>query len=116
MSNYSTRFRFRATRDAIWGDNVELCGWLETTRDGVRTCAIAQPLQLVVPKDDGLTYETAPFVSIHRDSAQALMDELWSIGLRPSEGTGSAGSLAATERHLADMRAIVGSKLQVPLK
>ena len=34
------------------------------------------------------------------------MDELWRCGLRPSEGTGSAGSLAATERHLKDMQAI----------
>lgn len=34
------------------------------------------------------------------------MDELWTCGLRPSEGTGSAGSLAATERHLKDMQVI----------
>lgn len=38
--------------------------------------------------------------------AQRLMDELWDCGLRPSEGTGSAGSLAATERHLKDMQTI----------
>ena len=35
-----------------------------------------------------------------------LMDELWQCGFRPSEGSGSAGSLAATERHLRDMQAI----------
>jgi hypothetical protein len=35
-----------------------------------------------------------------------LMDQLWQCGLRPTEGTGSAGSLAATERHLKDMREI----------
>jgi hypothetical protein len=34
------------------------------------------------------------------------MDELWRVGLRPTEGTGSAGSLAATERHLKDMQRI----------
>jgi hypothetical protein len=28
-------------------------------------------------------------------------------GLRPSEGTGSAGALAATERHLKDMQRLV---------
>jgi hypothetical protein len=38
---------------------------------------------------------------------QELMDNLWSCGFRPSEGTGSAGSLAATERHLEDMRRLV---------
>lgn len=39
--------------------------------------------------------------------AQALMDDLWSSGLRPTEGSGSAGALAATERHLADMQKLV---------
>jgi hypothetical protein len=40
------------------------------------------------------------------NEAQTLMDDLWQAGLRPSEGSGSAGSLAATERHLADMQKI----------
>ena len=48
-----------------------------------------------------------PALRLTRDSAQELMDALWSAGLRPTEGSGSAGSLAATERHLADMRGIL---------
>ena len=47
-----------------------------------------------------------PAVSIKKSEAQELMDELWRVGLRPSEGSGSAGSLAATERHLKDMQKI----------
>lgn len=47
-----------------------------------------------------------PTVSLKPEAAQSLMDELWRVGLRPSEGSGSAGSLAATERHLADMQRI----------
>ena len=39
--------------------------------------------------------------------AQELMDRLWTAGLRPTEGRGSAGALAATERHLEDMRKLV---------
>ena len=38
---------------------------------------------------------------------QALMDRLWTAGYRPTEGAGSAGSLAATEYHLEDMRRLV---------
>ena len=49
---------------------------------------------------------TEPTMSLTNDQAQGLMDELWRCGLRPTEGSGSAGSLAATERHLNDMRAI----------
>ena len=47
-----------------------------------------------------------PTLEFRRDDAQKLMDELWNCGLRPTEGSGSAGSLAATERHLADMQKI----------
>lgn len=39
--------------------------------------------------------------------AQNLMDALWDAGLRPSEGSGSAGAMAATQRHLDDMRKLV---------
>lgn len=47
-----------------------------------------------------------PTLRLEHDEAQFLMDQLWQCGLRPSEGSGSAGSLAATERHLADMQRI----------
>lgn len=48
-----------------------------------------------------------PMLTLDIQTAQQLMDELWQCGLRPTEGTGSAGSLKATERHLEDMRALV---------
>jgi hypothetical protein len=38
---------------------------------------------------------------------QELMDALWRCGLRPTEGVGSVGALAATERHLKDMQRLV---------
>jgi len=44
-----------------------------------------------------------PFCSIESDQAQSLMDQLWQCGFRPTEGTGSAGAMAATERHLKDL-------------
>ena len=56
-----------------------------------------------------------PTASISMQAAQILMDDLWSSGLRPTEGAGSAGSLRATEKHLADMRAIVSKKIGVEL-
>jgi hypothetical protein len=61
--------------------------------------------QMLVPHEAGTVME--PSLRLKRDHAQRLMDELWNCGLRPSEGSGSAGSLAATERHLADMRRLV---------
>ena len=55
-----------------------------------------------VPLDDALELSDA--------TAQALMDGLWRIGIRPTEH-GSAGQLAAVEKHLNDMRAIVANRL-----
>jgi hypothetical protein len=57
---------------------------------------------------------TQPCLQLDQNDAQQLMDQLWHCGLRPSEGTGSAGSLAATERHLADMRKLALHALKVP--
>lgn len=61
--------------------------------------------ELIKQEQDGDYIE--PCLSLHNGSGQQLMDELWRAGLRPSEGTGSAGSLKATQDHLADMRKLV---------
>lgn len=66
----------------------------------------AQPLTMERLPDAGAY--VVPFLTLQPEVAQALIDDLWNCGLRPTEGTGSAGSLAATERHLADMRRIAG--------
>lgn len=50
---------------------------------------------------------TSPFLAINPHEAQSLMDQLWKCGLRPTEGAGSAGALAATERHLSDLQRLV---------
>jgi hypothetical protein len=55
-------------------------------------------------------------LQLSRTQCQVLMDDLWAAGIRPTEGTGSAGSLAATERHLRDMRALVEHFLQADLQ
>jgi hypothetical protein len=39
-------------------------------------------------------------IRIDMEMGQSLMDQLWECGLRPTEGTGSAGALAATQKHL----------------
>jgi hypothetical protein len=66
---------------------------------------IAQPVVFKRSEEDGAYVD--PTLRLREDEAQGLMDALWHAGLRPSEGTGSAGAMAATERHLADMREIV---------
>jgi len=53
------------------------------------------------------------FLEIDNHQAQQLMDDLWDCGLRPSEGSGSAGAMKAVERHLDDMRSIISAKLNI---
>jgi hypothetical protein len=48
-----------------------------------------------------------PLLSLRVSDAQVLIDDLWRCGLRPTEGAGSAGALAATQAHLKDMQRLV---------
>jgi hypothetical protein len=59
-------------------------------------------------------YLGEPPVALRLDleAAAELMDSLWAAGIRPRE-IGNAGQLAAVERHLEDMRALIFAKLDV---
>lgn len=62
---------------------------------------------------DNFGQTVQPTTELSMTEAQQLIDQLWNCGLRPTEGAGSAGSLAATERHLADMRRIALNALDL---
>jgi len=66
--------------------------------------------------DYGEGVDVAPSCYLDLDKAQALMDNLWDCGIRPTEGSGSAGSMSATQKHLQDMRTIVEKQLKVGFK
>ena len=88
---------------APWSDSLEFL-ILQRMADGQR--AYAEPVTLRVESQSCMSPLTPTF-SLSRTAAQELMDNLWTCGLRPSEGTGSAGALAATQKHLDDMRRLV---------
>lgn len=82
---------------------------------------LTDPDQLVRVKDivfekiteaDAAVEHRAPFL-LDQVHAQTLMDDLWHCGIRPTEGSGSAGALAATERHLSDLRTIALHALKI---
>jgi hypothetical protein len=89
----------------------ELEVWIRSRGRGPQ--AVAQPVVFRVPENEAV--QEAPAFRMDYTAAQDLMDELWLCGFRPSEGTGSAGSLAATQNHLKDMRAIAGKLLKCEL-
>lgn len=97
--------RFLASK-LPWGDSIALrYGW-QTIGSG--WMALGKPPLVKV----SLNESVEPFMEVTTTEAQTLMDTLWECGLRPSEGTGSAGALAATQRHLEDMRSLVFKKLK----
>lgn len=65
-----------------------------------------------VDKDDAVI-EPMHSILLPRETAQELMDALWQCGLRPSEGTGSAGALKATQDNLDDMRKFANRLLSI---
>jgi hypothetical protein len=69
-----------------------------------RRLYVAKPVVMETP-DEGMI--VPPCVRIDQTAAQELMDTLWQCGIRPTEGSGSAGALAAVQRHLEDFRALV---------
>lgn len=91
-------------------DTVKLYAYL--TRNGSQWCPDGKlKFKELAGYDRYLPSES--FLDIDINEAQKLMDDLWDCGLRPSEGTGSAGALAATQKHLNDLRKIAFNKLGI---
>lgn len=101
MAKDSTQIQIRAV-SAPWYRGVELL--IRQGRDvGVNV--------VMEPAEDGQPVD--PTITIPIEAAQTLMDDLWHAGLRPTEGTGSAGAMRATEAHLADLRKITFAVLKI---
>lgn len=75
--------------------------------------AVASPLLMtsITPELEGSVQP--PTFSLTKEAAQGLLDELWSVGVRPSNGAGNVGELAATKYHLEDMRQIVAALMEL---
>jgi hypothetical protein len=106
MNTHGSSTRIFCGREPFWRD---VRFWYQhlSFSPKSKTISYALPLTLkqMTPQDEGV--EQPPTFTLKDEECQNLIDELWRVGFRPSEGSGSAGSLAATERHLADMRHLV---------
>jgi len=52
-------------------------------------------------------------IKLTNEEAKYMIDSLWQAGVRPSNGEGSSGQLAATQSHLEDMRTIAFKTLDI---
>ena len=70
--------------------------------------AVAKPLAFSPTEEKSAGWpDDGPTFVLRNDQVQSLVDQLWSLGFRPSEGTGSAGSLAQAEAHIKTLQSIV---------
>lgn len=93
----------RAHAEPKWYSNSIALYFYEKAQDG----KVSYVSNLVMTTaEEGQAFEPSNALTIPRETAQELMDSLWQCGLRPSEGSGSAGSLRATQDHLRDLQEI----------
>ena len=90
------------TQLSPWSKSVEFC---VVSRDGEQFYK-AEPL---IMKETSPDLIAEPLFTLSHKAVQSLIDDLWRCGYRPSEGSGSAGQLRATQNHLNDMRKLVFS-------
>jgi len=102
------RIKMRARRSDIsfGGDTINLYAY---QRDS-HSQSVAKKIELV-QCEKYVTPEV--FAEIEMQEAQILMDDLWAAGVRPTEGSGSAGAMKAVMNHLDDMRKIAFKKLGI---
>jgi hypothetical protein len=94
-------------RKASWGLFVSV---LPVKMEGQKHLVIKSIEWEEVLKDSPYSLEHSESINLSIQDAQLLIDDLWSAGLRPTDGTGSAGAMAATQKHLEDMRTLVFKK------
>lgn len=79
-----------------------------------RARTMARPVVFEAIQDEAQTLGE-PMLVLSNVAAQSLIDELWQVGLRPTQGQQSEGQMAATTKHLNDMRTLVSALAKVEL-
>ena len=101
-----------------WGDNINIRFAYEDQQTGQTFVANPVTFEAVDPLSFGKPTDPMLQVCIKGPNAEgfltAMMDQLWAMGVRPSD-IGTPGHLAATQKHLEDMRSLVGGLIKIPL-
>lgn len=108
------QWRARAHQTPYQPDAIGLYVWKRVAEREVSYLRVNHANVATMHYDDpGEAHEPSFVLTYER--CQELMDSLWASGIRPTEGRGSAGAMAAVEKHLADMRALVAHHAKAKL-
>jgi len=94
------QMQVRAMRE-MFQDSIRI--WLREKNVNGEWAFLTDLVFTIVPPDsaESIEYKSILFPV---EAAQQMMDELWNCGLRPSEGSGSAGAMRQAEDHLATLK------------
>jgi hypothetical protein len=111
----NTRIRFSETNPFVpWDLSLHA---MRQTNDPSKVVIIHSPKEEVVDRNEmHCSPDFKPLLIIDRrdPGLTDLMDSLWALGIRPSD-IGTPGHLAATQKHLEDMRKLAFHPLGIPL-
>lgn len=102
--HFHYRWRYRADR-SYGMDGILLYARGKGTTDNNSVMASGVIARQFDPEKAYTTGSFAPLLYLDMAEAQEIIDELWRCGVRPTDGAGSAGMMAAVQEHLKDLRA-----------
>jgi len=114
MNTNSDRIEVRAQLDPWFRSDIKLRFYQVSVREGIERVYVAGTPTMTQLTQDAYGGEVQPTMTLTLEDAQQLADELYRVGVRPTEGAGSVGQLAAVKEHLADMRRLVFEKPDKP--
>lgn len=103
----SSRIEIRAHRKPWIRDVIAIHVGRITEQNGTCSTEIGEPIVLKTISEEDQCREMPAAMIVTPEEAQQFIDELWRVGIRPTEGAGSVGQLAAVKAHLEDMRTLV---------
>lgn len=96
--------KFYISKQDFFSPLLEMYGYVI---HGENNVSVIETVTIRKLKEEELNSRQNPFLILTPTDAQQIMDSLWDCGVRPSEGSGSAGALLATQNHLKDMQQLV---------
>ena len=69
--------------------------------------AVAESLIMKEITEDNISSVIDPIMTLTKEEIQKWLDELWALGIRPSNGAGDANTIESIKYHLEDMRSLV---------
>jgi hypothetical protein len=109
-------FQFRVERDLSFGPDTFRIHLYARFPDGrIAIPEAGLTMRILDPDSAANTRSCEPILDVGQEALQSLIDELWHLGIRPTEGHGSTGQLAATEKHLTHTTHLLDQTLQTVL-